>query len=544
MRAENPPSGDDGAVWSHMRRLVSGIVQATGRGSFLDDGLDALVELLHADRGLVLLFHEDGAMQAINARGKGRALDPFERDEISRTIVDRVRTHDECVLLRPLDESMASESVHAFGIVAALAAPIRPIAWGDAGRRGVLYVDFRSARRAVGEPERQLVEAVANVMAAVLGPSEQLAIAREELRSLAARREAAGPTLDELLRPESMAVVRAELASCLRSERPILITGESGTGKTELAHAIAEASGRLPVVRAVLGSSDDMNTITSELFGHEKGAFSGAFARRTGLVEFARGGTLILDEILNLPPHAQQILLDFTQFGTYRPLGHEKAEPKRASVRIIAATNGDLAGAMARGSFRSDLYYRIAGLTLALGPLRARREDIPALAEAILRRIDRARPWRLSARLRLLLMSPAVAWPGNVRQLEAVIGRARERALLHAPDATTLTPEHVQPKDLGAADLDVPAARSVSASKAEARASFQVELAELGDTWSRLQGQKEALDDAERKVIRAALERNGGVVASAARALGIGRTSLLSRMDTLRVSRPARARRS
>jgi len=97
-----------------------------------------------------------------------------------------------------------------------------------------------------------------------------------------------------------------------------------------LAHSIAETSGKRPIVRATLGGSDDLNTITSELFGHERGSFSGATGRRVGLVEFANGGTLILDELLNLPPHAQKLLLDFTQFGTYRPLGYDRAEPKRA----------------------------------------------------------------------------------------------------------------------------------------------------------------------------------------------------------------------
>ena len=160
--------------------------------------------------------------------------------------------------------------------------------------------------------------------------------------------------------------LRAELAMAVGSELPVLMLGDSGVGKTLLARAIAEASGRLPMVRAMLGAADDLNTITSELFGHERGAFSGALATRTGLVGHADGGTLVLDEILNLPAHAQQLLLDFTQFGTYRPLGHAGAEPRHARTRIIAVTNGDLEAAVRRGAFREDLFYRLGAIVVGV----------------------------------------------------------------------------------------------------------------------------------------------------------------------------------
>lgn len=530
--APAPPS-DTEAVWSHMRRLLGRLVQAVDRGSFLDDCLDTLVDLLGADRGLVLLVGEDGGAVAVNARGQGRALDPYEREEISKTIVRRVQDAGECVIWRPFEDAAPTESMHVLGIASALAAPLRSMAWdGDprAPLRGVLYLDFRSRRRQPGEAQRELVEAAAHVMAAVLGPYEKLQVAQGDLRALSALRDGPAPTLDELLRPESMAHLRAEVASCLHGESSILVLGESGTGKTELARAIAEASGRAPVVRAVLGSSDDLNTITSELFGHEKGAYSGAFSKRTGVVEFADGGTLILDEILNLPPHAQQLLLDFTQFGTYRPLGYEKREPKRARVRLIAATNGDLDAAMREGRFRQDLYYRIAAVTLPIPPLRERRGDIPALAEGVLRRIDRARAWQISVPLRRLLMSSDLPWSGNVRQLEAVIGRARERALLRDPEGRTLTPEHLMPRDLGCATLAAPAAGPPA------------DLDDLGDSFARLTREREALDAQEKRIIEAALDREGGVAAAAARALGVPRTSLISRIDTLGIEARSRAR--
>ncbi len=298
----------------------------------------------------------------------------------------------------------------------------------------------------------------------------------------------------------------------------MLILGESGTGKTLLAHALAEASGRRPIVRATLGSSDDPNTITSELFGHERGAWSGATARRVGLVEYANGGTLILDEILNLPPHAQQILLDFSEFGTYRPLGYEGAEPKRARVRIIAATNGDVRAAIKEQRFRQDLYYRLAGVTIDLPPLRARRDDVPALAESTLRRIDPSRPWTLSPGLRQLLVSPDIGWSGNVRQLEHAIERARERALVRDGEATELLPEHFAPRDIdGAAIESAPAAPGQP----------------LSARWQRVHADRATLEELEKDVLRQALGEAGGVVAYAARSLGIARTTLASRLEAL-----------
>src|SRR5207249_4932513 len=129
-------------------------------------------------------------------------------------------------------------------------------------------------------------------------------------------------------------------------------------------------------------------------------------------------------------------------------LGYDRAEPKRSVVRIIGATNGDLRAAMRDGRFREDLYHRLAGVVLDLPPLRQRRGDVPVLAESILRRADPARSWRLSVGVRRLLLSPAIEWSGNVRQLERVVLRARERARLRDPEATELVPEHFEARDL------------------------------------------------------------------------------------------------
>jgi DNA-binding NtrC family response regulator len=248
-----------------------------------------------------------------------------------------------------------------------------------------------------------------------------------------------------------------------------------------------------------------------------------------GLAEFADGGTLILDEILNLPPHAQQLLLDFSQFGTYRPLGYGRAEPKRSRVRLIAATNGDLRAAIREHRFREDLYYRMAAVTIELPPLRERRQDIPALVETTLRQVDRSRAWTLSMPLRRLLVSPAMDWSGNVRQLERAIERARERAVARDPEATVLTPEHLESRDVD----------HVSLEEAQATTSSPPDEP-LGTTWQKLQAERSRLDEREQAVLRLALTQSAGVVAQAARELGIARTTLSSRIDVLGIRTPKR----
>jgi len=535
---------DHAAAWERMRRLVDQLITSLDSAAFLDECLDALVDLTGADRGLVVLGDPGGGGQVVAARRRARDLTPEQREEVSKTVMLDAASSGRLVVWspEPLDTPPEqAQSMIDLSIKTAMAAPLRTPAWWSGSTReparGVVYLDFRSPLIQVGELHREFFDCAANLLASAIDQREKLARFRRGEDDLAGTPAVAGPPdLDELLRTRSMDAIRNEVESCVGGDSPVLILGASGTGKTRLAQAMAELSGRGPVVRATLGASDDLNTITSELFGHERGSFSGAVAKRVGLVEFADGGTLILDEVLNLPLHAQQLLLDFTQFGTYRPLGHQGREPKRSKVRIIAATNGDLELAIREGRFRQDLYFRLSAVPLRLPSLRERREDIPGLAEGWLHRADPDRRWRLSVPARRLLLSEELDWPGNVRQLEGVIQRARERALAEDANANTLGPEHIEARDLGHSHLSVPAPASLRAQE-PLSAEFQIEPMELEDSWNRLLRERGELDRLEREIITLALRRFRGVVAHAARELGVARTSLLSRMKVLGIDR-------
>lgn len=205
------------------------------------------------------------------------------------------------------------------------------------------------------------------------------------------------------------------------SQASVLLLGESGTGKELAVRAVHEASARAgrPLV-AVDCASLPETLFESELFGHEKGAFTGAHAARAGLVEAAHGGTLFLDEVGDIPLTMQVKLLRLIESGTYRRVG--QTELRRADIRLVAATHRDLRAMVADGRFREDLYYRLGTFPIVLPALRERAQDIPLLAQALLARVAPGRTLALApAAMRRLAQHP---FPGNVRELRNVLERA------------------------------------------------------------------------------------------------------------------------
>jgi DNA-binding NtrC family response regulator len=222
-------------------------------------------------------------------------------------------------------------------------------------------------------------------------------------------------------RSEAMLQVYKTAARVASTDATVLIQGESGTGKELVARAIHAASPRAagPFVAVDCGAIAE-GVLESELFGHARGAFTGAQQARRGLFEEAQGGTLFLDEIGDVGPNLQARLLRALQEGTVRRVGTN--EPIAVDVRVVAASNRDLEAAVKEASFRADLYYRLAVVTIRIPPLRERREDIPLLAEHFAHKHGRSEGSAISPAARDLLV--AYDWPGNVRELENVVARA------------------------------------------------------------------------------------------------------------------------
>ncbi len=298
----------------------------------------------------------------------------------------------------------------------------------------------------------------------------------------------------------------------------VLITGESGTGKELIAKAIHEASPRVGKPFVTVNSSNiPSELLESELFGHTRGAFTGAVAAKKGLFEVADGGSIFLDEIGDIPPETQVRLLRVIQEREFTPLGD--TTPRRVDVRIVAATNIELKDAVKQGTFREDLYYRLAVVPIELPPLRDRREDILPLAQHFIAKYNEENGRHVSDHIapEVLALLEAYLWPGNVRELENTI----ERAVVIAPgDEVTkqcLRPEISDPQSV------------ITSSEAGASMGAVQDLGRGINFYDQVRRFEIYLN-------RRALEQTGGHQSRAARLLGMNATTLNSKIKTYGIS--------
>jgi len=295
---------------------------------------------------------------------------------------------------------------------------------------------------------------------------------------------------------QAMRTVMNKIERVAPVPRPVLVLGPRGTGKELVARAIhvgSERGERKFVVTNCSAFND--NLLDSELFGHKRGAFTGAVADKPGLFEVADAGTFFLDEIGDMSPSLQVKVLRVLQEGTFNRVGD--TEMRKVDVRIIAATNRDLTGMVAAGRFREDLYYRIHVLSVTLPALRDRREDVPLLIDHFLARHRRQRPKRLTPECAARMLG--YPWPGNVRELENEI----ERLVVLAGESATIGAELLSPR-----------IRTWAPSTEDTHASEPNSL-------------PAAVEALERRMIGAAMQRHGGNKTRAAEELKVSRRNLI-----------------
>ena len=308
------------------------------------------------------------------------------------------------------------------------------------------------------------------------------------------------------------------------SDVTVLVTGESGTGKELVARAIHALSSRRDKIFVPFNCTAVPKELSeSYLFGHRRGAFTGAVSDSPGVIRSAAGGTLFIDEVGDLPLDVQPKLLRFLQEGEIQPLGEQK--PTHIDVRIIAATNTDLEELVAQGKFREDLYYRLNVIRLRVPPLRERRSEIPTIVNYYINHYSSKfgrHDIQVTPQAVDLLM--VADWPGNVRQLCNEV----QRIVARAENGNLITPEQLSPelRQMGVPTVP-PASVSVLGTSAKGRSEVvPLENASLA----------EALEEVERRMISEALRRHKGNISRAARELGLTRRGLYLKLDRYNIT--------
>ncbi|KTW15822.1 nitrogen regulation protein NR(I) [Sphingomonas sanguinis] len=332
-------------------------------------------------------------------------------------------------------------------------------------------------------------------------------------------------------RSQAMQGVYRVIARVVSTDLTVLVSGESGTGKELVARAIHDLGPRraAPFV-AINMAAIPRELIEAELFGHERGAFTGAAQRNAGRFEQAAGGTLFLDEIGDMPMEAQTRLLRVLQSGEFTTVGG--ARTIRTDVRIVAATNRDLSQQVASGQFREDLFYRLNVVPIALPALRERRQDIPLLARHFLENAALQGLPRRRIDAHALDVLVAHDWPGNVRELENMMRRLAVLARDEVIDADAVRIMLGEARSLIVQQSDGQAGGDLSAAVhayLTGLATTQPQALDDGTLYDRIIG------EVERPLIEAMLARHGGNQLRTARAMGINRNTLRKRLDSLNI---------
>jgi transcriptional regulator with GAF, ATPase, and Fis domain len=439
-----PAAGQRLLALETLVRFSERLLGATDLARLLDELLDGLLEVTQADKGFLILL-EDGDMTVRAARNVGRETLEGALDRVSDSIIRRVvESRRPLVVADALHDSewSGSASVVNLKLCSVMCAPL--MQKGEVF--GVIYLGNDNV---VSLFDDRALEAL-TVFTAQASLLVQNAMLLDSLRreNLFLREAVSSRQYGDLIGSgASMREVYRRIEKVAATDISVLVTGETGTGKEVVAREIHRRSPRAegPFVAVNCGAIPEA-LLESELFGHVKGAFTGAIATRIGKFQAAQGGTLFLDEIGDMPPALQVKILRALQERAVTKVGDSRSE--LVDLRVIAATHRVLEDEIRRGTFREDLYYRLNVISIALPPLRERAEDLVVIAKYFLQKYGR----EFAARVRgftpgALVAMRKYAWPGNIRELENRVKKAvvlADRALVTAEDLD-LRPENLEP---------------------------------------------------------------------------------------------------
>lgn len=458
----------------------------------LTAAMDHLIEISGAERGIIVLFDEQGEPLFQTARRLEKKDLEHPEFQISRTIIDKVKSARQPIYLPNAMEDAALQKSKSVDLLHILSVICLPLMQGEE-IFGVIYLDNRTVQGAFKPDTFTFVQSFTDFIS--LAAHHVL-----ECRRLHDRQQA----LEDELRTRcdfnaiighspKMLQVLEMISQITDTTAPVLIEGESGTGKELVAQAIHHNSHRRDQPLLCLNcAAFPENLLESEFFGHERGAFTGAYKRHKGMFERADGGTIFLDEIDEMSPALQVKLLRVIQYGEFSPLGSD--EIKHCDVRIVASCKQPLLKLAEAGKFRPDLFYRLNVFCIKMPPLRERNADILLLVEYFLesacRQMQKAVPQFSRAAKQAL---QAYSYPGNVRELENILRRA---AILCRGDTIEL--EHL-PEELRTSHL----------------------IDEKGRSLSFKQAKEKAVADFERRYLQQVLDECRGVISKAAELAGM-----------------------
>lgn len=500
--------------WEQLLDVTRRISQSLNLTDLMDQILDAVLDISRFERGFVLLDNaEEGRLDYVAGRDKTRTTIPREAAKYSYSIASDVFSKRRGVFKDGLDLPR-SESINLLELDAIICLPLL----GKRGGVGVLYLDSKNPGLLKKAEDQTLLEAFASQAAIAIENAQLHEEVEKQRDSLATenmflRQEVKQAVAFENIVGQSEPMKKLFHAMDRFSDygKPVLILGETGTGKDLIAKALHFHSSRRdgPYMKAVLTAlSGDL--VWSALFGHKKGAFTGAIEDKTGYFELADGGTLFLDEAGDLSPRVQVALLEVLDHGKINRLGEED-HPRWVDVRLISATHRDLQEMVKENKFREDLYFRLKGMQLDVPPLRDRGDDIRLICEHYLTKLaeEFKQPRnRLTPEAYRLIFG--YRWPGNVRELIYAI----ERAVVQAGPGVPLGPSHFP-------DLAPPAGESDKGFSAEGTL-------------------KQKLEAAEKIILKGELEKFGWNISRCASSLDCSRQHLHNRIRRLGIQRPGK----